>query len=133
MGADPRADRAGQRLVLSIAKMNHETALCEAITLTDEILALLDQGEFDRVGELGDHRKVLIEQAFVSSIEEIDLIKARHLQNLNQQVVDKLNLFKQSVMDRQGQIRNASNAVRAYRSNDSDPINSTLVRLKNTM
>jgi hypothetical protein len=113
--------------------MNHETALCEAITLTDEILALLDQGEFDRVGELGDHRKVLIEQAFVSSIEEIDLIKARHLQNLNQQVVDKLNLFKQSVMDRQGQIRNASNAVRAYRSNDSDPINSTLVRLKNTM
>lgn len=113
--------------------MNHATALCEAITLTDEILALLDQGEFERVGELEDQRKMLIEQAFVASIEEVDLIKAQHLQNLNQQVVDKLNLFKQSVIVQQGRIRTASKATRAYLNHDSGPNNTTLVRFKNTM
>lgn len=118
---------------MAIVKMNHATALCEAITLTDEILAMLEQGEFERVGELEGQRKLLIEHAFVASIEEIDLIKAQHLQNLNQQVVDKLNLFKQSVIAQQRCIRSASKAARAYQSNDSGPNNSTVVRFKNTM
>lgn len=101
--------------------MNDKAALVEAISLTDEILEVLEQGEFERVNELEAQRKPLIEQAFKASVEEIDLIKAHHLKNLNQQVVDKLNLFKQSIILQQARIRTASKATRAYLSNDSGP------------
>ena len=75
--------------------MNDTSALSQAIALTDEILQMLDQGEFERVNALEGRRKLFIEQAFKISLEEVDLIKAYHLKNLNQQVIDKLNLFKQ--------------------------------------
>jgi hypothetical protein len=104
--------------------MNDKNALVSAISLTDEILEMLEQGEFERVNELELQRKPLIEQAFKSSIEEIDLIKAHHLQNLNQQVIDRLNLFKQSIILQQERIRTASKATRAYLDNDSGPIKS---------
>ena len=89
--------------------------LSEAISLTNEILEVLEEGQFGRVNELESIRKPYIEQAFMDCVEEIDLIKAQHLKNLNQQVVDKLTLFKQSVQSQQLQIRNASKATSAYR------------------
>ena len=101
--------------------MNNRAALAQAIKLTDEILEVLDNGEFERVGELELKRKPYIDQAFTGSIEQLDLIKAQHLKNLNQQVVEKLNLFKQSVILQQSRIRNAAKASRAYLSNDSGP------------
>ncbi len=101
--------------------MNDKKALVAAISLTDEILEVLEQGEFERVNELEAKRKPLIEQAFMVSVEEIDLIKAHHLKNLNQQVVEKLNLLKQSIILQQARIRTASKATRAYLSNDSGP------------
>jgi hypothetical protein len=101
--------------------MNKQQALNAAIDLTDEILELLDSGEFERVGELEVQRKPVIEQAFAASIGQIDLIRARHLQSLNQQVVDKLELFKQSVISQQNRLRTASKASQAYLSNDSVP------------
>lgn len=101
--------------------MNRQEALVAAIALTDEILEILEAGEFERVGELEKKRKVLIEQAFEDSIAQVDLIRAQHLQSLNQQVVDKLNLFKEAVVQQQKRIRNASRASRAYLSNDSYP------------
>jgi hypothetical protein len=107
--------------------MNDKNALVSAISLTDEILEMLEQGEFERVNELELQRKPLIEQAFKSSIEEIDLIKAHHLQNLNQQVIDRLNLFKQSIILQQERIRTASKATRAYLDNDSGPIKSVVI------
>jgi len=107
--------------------MNDKIALAEAIALTDEILEVLEQGEFQRVNELEAQRKPLIEQAFMVSIEEIDVIKAQHLKNLNQQVVDKLNLFKQSIILQQSRLRTASKATQAYLSNDSGPNKSAAV------
>ncbi len=101
--------------------MNKRQALSIAITLTDEILDLLEGGDFEQVNELELKRKPVIEQAFKGSIEEIDLIRAQHLNNLNQKVVDKLNLFKHSIMIQQSRIRAASKASRAYRSNDLVP------------
>lgn len=105
-----------------LQKMNQQEALSAAIALTDEILEILEEGEFERVDELEKKRKVLIEQAFEDSIAQVDLIRAQHLQSLNQQVVDKLNLFKEAVILQQKRIRNASRASRAYLSNDSYPI-----------
>ncbi len=102
-------------------EMNKQQALGAAIDLTDDILELLDSGEFERIGELELQRKPVIEQAFAGSIEQIDLIRARHLQNLNKQVVDKLELFRESVLVKQNRLRTASNASRAYLSNDSVP------------
>jgi hypothetical protein len=101
--------------------MNKQQALNTAINLTDEILELLECGEFERIGELEMKRKSYIEQVFVASVEQIDLIRAQHLQNLNQQVVDKLELFKQSVIMQQTRLRTASKASQAYLSNDSVP------------
>jgi hypothetical protein len=101
--------------------MNKQQALNTAINLTDEILELLESGEFERVGELEVKRKTYIEQAFVASVEQLDLIRAQHLQSLNQQVVDKLQLFKQSVIMQQARLRTASKASQAYLSNDSVP------------
>jgi hypothetical protein len=101
--------------------MNRQEALVEAINLTDEILEVLENGEFGRVSELEATRKTYIEQAFTDSLEQIDQIKAEHLQNLNQQVVDKLNLFKQAVVIQQSRLRTASKASHAYMSNDSGP------------
>ena len=101
--------------------MNKQQALNTAINLTDEILELLEGGEFERVGELEMKRKSYIEQAFVVSVEQIDLIRAQHLQSLNQQVVEKLELFKQSVIMQQSRLRTASKASQAYLSNDSVP------------
>ena len=101
--------------------MNKQQALNTAINLTDEILELLESGEFERVGELEMKRKSYIEQVFVASVEQIDLIRAQHLQSLNQQVVEKLELFKQSVIMQQTRLRTASRASQAYLSNDSVP------------
>ena len=103
------------------AQMNNRQALVEAIHLTDEILEVLETGEFGRVSELEAVRKSYIEQAFTESLEQIDQIKAQHLKNLNQQVVDKLNLFKQAVVMQQERLRSASKASHAYLSNDSVP------------
>lgn len=104
-----------------VLKMSQAEALGAAIALTDEILEILDDGEFERVDELEKKRKVLIEQAFADSIAQVDLIRAQHLQSLNQQVVDKLTLFKEAVILQQKRIRNASKASRAYLGNDSYP------------
>jgi len=101
--------------------MNDKSALAQAITLTDEILQVLENGEFDRISDLESKRKPYIEQIFTESLEQIDLIKARHLQNLNQQVVDKLNLFKNAIILRQSEVRTASKATRAYLDHDSVP------------
>jgi hypothetical protein len=101
--------------------MNDKSALAQAITLTDEILRVLENGEFERISELEVQRKSYIEQIFTESLEQIDLIKARHLQNLNQQVVDKLNLFKNAIVLRQADVRNAVKATRAYLDHDSVP------------
>ncbi len=102
--------------------MDNKLALEQAITLTDEILEMLEKGELGRVNELEIERKPYIEQAFTGAIESIDVIRAHHLQNLNQQVVEKLALFKQSIMLQQTRLRTAAKATRAYLDNDSGPI-----------
>ena len=107
--------------------MNDKNALVSAISLTDEILDLLEKGDFERVNELELKRKPLLEQAFMAAIEEIDVIKAHHLQNLNQQVIDRLNLFKQSIILQQERVRTASKATRAYLENDSGPTKSVAI------
>jgi len=94
--------------------MNNLAALNRAISLTDEILEVLERKDFDAVSALDTRRQPLIQQAFAQSIEQLDLIKARHLQNLNQQVVDKLTEFKQSVLLQQQQVQRAAKATRAY-------------------
>ena len=96
--------------------MNKQQALSAAISLTDEILEILEDGGFECVNELEAKRKIYIEQAFEDSIEHVDLIKARHLQNLNQQVVDKLKLLKQSVLIQQRQNQHALRATKAYQT-----------------
>jgi hypothetical protein len=101
--------------------MSKQQALNTAIKLTDDILELLDSGEFERVGELEQKRKPYIEQAFALTIEQVDLIRAQHLQNLNQQVVDKLEFFKQSVISQQARLKSASKASQAYLTVDSGP------------
>ncbi len=101
--------------------MNKREALSISISLTDEILELLENGDLEQVNELELKRKPFIEQLFSDSINEIDMIRAQHLQNLNQQVVDKLNLFKQSIIMQQARIRASSKASRAYLSNDLVP------------
>ena len=101
--------------------MDNRFALEQAIKLTDEILEMLEEGEFGRVNELDIQRKPYIEQAFRGSVEEIDVIRAHHLQNLNQQVLEKLALFKQSIMLQQERVRTAAKATRAYLDHDSDP------------
>ncbi len=103
-----------------------KSALIRAIALTDEILELLDAGEFERVGKLEALREPLIRQAFTESIEQIDLIKAHHLKNLNQQVVDRLTLFKQSIILQQQRLKIGTKAASEYQKNadrhNSDPI-----------
>jgi len=96
--------------------MRNIAALSEAISLTNEILTLLEDNDFAAIAELDDRRQCLIKKAFSESIEQIDSIKARHLQNLNQQVVDKLNLLKQSVLHQQRQNQHALKATKAYRN-----------------
>jgi hypothetical protein len=101
--------------------MDKQQALVRAINLTDEILELLEQGEFGRVSDLEAMRKPYIEQAFTGAIEQVDMIRMRHLQNLNEQVVDRLNGFKQAVILQQEQLRAGTKATRAYLCVDSDP------------
>ena len=97
--------------------MSDADALNQAILLTDEILSVLDDQNFDKVAELELQREPLIRQAFTGSVEQIDRIKATHLQNRNEQVVIKMNNLKQSVLQQQQQLRNASKATRAYSAN----------------
>ncbi len=103
-----------------------KSALTRAIALTDEILEVLESGDFNRVSELESTREPLIKQAFTESIEAVDLIKAHHLKNLNQQVVDRLTLFKQSIMLQQQRLKIGTKAASEYEKNaeshKSDPI-----------
>lgn len=88
--------------------------LARAIALTDEILELLDNRDFDKVASIEIEREPLIRQAFSDAVEQIDLIKANHLQKLNQQVVERLAELKQAVLQQQQQVRKASKATQAY-------------------
>jgi len=97
--------------------MRQQSVLIQAIAITDEILLLLADRDFDRISELESKRQPLIRQAFAQSVRDIDSMKARHLASLNDQVVEKLNEFKQSVLQEQARIRAASKANRAYQSN----------------
>ncbi len=54
-----------------------------AIRLTDEILEILEEGEFERVEELEVQRILYISQAFGALIEHIDQNKKQYLQSLN--------------------------------------------------
>ncbi|MDH5352813.1 MAG: hypothetical protein OEY09_00100 [Gammaproteobacteria bacterium] len=99
--------------------MGNVAALTEAISLTDQILSVLDESDFAAVADLDARRQPLIVKAFSDSIDEIDVIKSRHLQSLNQQVVEKLSVLKESVLQQQKQIRTASKATRAYTSHQS--------------
>lgn len=101
--------------------MNRQQALSRAIELTDEILEVLEDGAFERVAQLDEARQTYIKQAFTESIEQIDLIRAQHLKSLNQQVVDRLDQFKQSIIAQQENLRNSAKAVHAYRACDSYP------------
>ncbi len=94
--------------------MGNIAALTQAISLTDEILSVLEESDFAAVADLDARRQPLIIKAFTDSIDEIDVIKSRHLQSLNQQVVEKLSVLKQSVLQQQQQMRTASKATRAY-------------------
>ena len=94
--------------------MDRKAALERAIELTDEILGLLENGEIEQIWQLELARQPLIKQGFTSPIEQIDLIRARHLQALNQQVVDRLSLFKTSILEQQKQLRKGAQAARAY-------------------
>jgi hypothetical protein len=96
--------------------MNDVAALSEAISLTDEILSVLEDNDITAVSELDARRLPLIKKAFSVSIEQIDVIKAQHLENLNQQVVEKLKSLRQSVLTQQRQNQNALKATKAYQS-----------------
>lgn len=96
--------------------MNKKLALSKAITLTNEILSVLEEKNFEAVSRLDVNRQPLIQEAFSKSLEEADQIKAHHLQSLNQQVVEKLVELKQAVLQQQKQVQNASKATRAYGS-----------------
>ncbi len=94
--------------------MNGDSAMTQAIELTGEILKLLDDGKLEQVGELEIQRKIVIEQAFMGPVERIDLARAQQLRNLNQKIVGKLTLSKQSIVLQQAHIRTGLKANRAY-------------------
>ncbi len=94
--------------------MTRKNLLTRAIEITDEILELLDDGDFESIWQLEETRQPLIKQAFTAPIEEIDLIRARHLQDLNDQVVNRLSLLKAAILDQQKRLKKGSEAVRAY-------------------
>ncbi len=94
--------------------MNQKQALLQSIELTEEILEVLDSGGFDRIDELENARQLLIKQAFAESIHQLDQIKAEYLQKLNQKVVAKLTLFKESILVQHTQVRKAARATQAY-------------------
>ena len=96
--------------------MNKKLALSKAINLTNEILSVLEEKNFEAVSKLDASRQLLIQEAFSKPLEEVDQIKAMHLQNLNQQVVGKLTELKQGGLQQQKKVQNASKATRAYGS-----------------
>ena len=96
--------------------MSNIAALNQAIALTNEILEVLEQKDFAAISELEARREPLVKLAFSESIEQIDVIKAQHLQNMNQLVVDKLKDFKESILRQQQQVQYAVKATRAYAS-----------------
>jgi hypothetical protein len=99
------------------SKLDNQLALTRAIELTDDVLLALDDQNFDKVDLLEFKRQPLIEKAFSqSSVAQIDHIKAIHLQNLNQQVVEKLMAFRQSIKSQQRQAMHASKATHAYQN-----------------
>ncbi len=93
------------------------SSLTRAISLTDEILVLLDQEDFEAIGELDAKRRPLIEEAFSGSLDEVDQAKALHLKELNDLAVSKLIELKASVIGSQKKIRHASKATKAYINN----------------
>lgn len=104
---------------MPVSKSANQLALTLAIELTDDVLLALDNQNFEKVDLLELKRQPLIEKAFSQSVEQIDHIKAIHLQNLNQQVVEKLIVFKQTIKFQQRKAMHASKATQAYQNNQS--------------
>lgn len=97
--------------------MTNQDALTMAISLTDEIMTVLDDQNLDRLAELEAKREPIIRQAFEQSIQQIDHIKAMHLQNLNKKVIERLFTLKQSVQQQKQHVSHATKATQAYQGN----------------
>ena len=97
--------------------MTNQDALVKAISLTDEILTVLDDQNLDRLIELEEQREPVLRQAFKKSIQQIDHVKAIHLQNLNQRVVEKLSSLKHSIQQKKQVASHAAKATCAYQGN----------------
>ena len=97
--------------------MGHQSSLQQAISLTDDILALLDGQNYQLVENLDSKRQNLIRQVFNRNIDDIDAIKVRYLQQRNTQVVEKLEKLKADVVLQQSRARTESKLNHAYKSN----------------
>lgn len=97
--------------------MGHQSSLQQAISLTDDILALLDGKNFHLVEDLDSRRQNLIQQVFTQNIDDIDAIKVRYLQQRNTQVVEKLEKLKADVVLQQARVRTAGKLNHAYNNN----------------
>ncbi|MFT5218339.1 MAG: hypothetical protein ACI9LO_000869 [Planctomycetota bacterium] len=97
--------------------MGHQSSLQQAISLTDDILALLDGQNFHLVEDIDSKRQKLIQQVFTRNIDDIDAIKIRYLQQRNTQVVEKLEKLKAEVVLQQARGRTASKLNHAYKNN----------------
>lgn len=98
-------------------KMTSQDALTIAVSLTDEILVVLDNQNLDRLSELEAKREPLIRHAFEQSVHHIDEIKAAYLQKLNHQVIEKLLKMKQSTKYQIKNINHGTKAAQAYQGN----------------
>jgi hypothetical protein len=99
--------------------MNQIDTLEEAIVLSQEMLSLLDEQDLEKISDLEHQRDLIIKRVFTDTAEPVDRDKVNYLQNLNQQIVDKLHYSKASVLLKIKQIRKSNKATQAYSNNQN--------------
>ena len=108
----------------------HETAADQhaplhlALSLSEEILAVIESENWDLVNELDQKRRIIIDQYFKSSAP-FDEQLTRKLKLKNDEIVSRLISHQQKIRTQQFQLKQAAKVSRAYQANTPAAVRNT--------
>jgi len=99
-----------------LAKLNQQPALQQALLLSDDIIAAIQVGDWDRVDALDHQRSSLIDE-YYKTASPVDVELTLELKQKNDTIVSCLQQLQQNVRSEQLTLKQSRKATKAYQSN----------------
>jgi len=96
--------------------LNQQSALQQALLLSDEIIGAINAEDWDQVEALDNQRSSLME-AYYKTASPVDAELTLQLKQKNDEIVSCLQQLQQSIRSEQLSLKQSRKATKAYQSN----------------